>query len=216
MMMELELLAVPPHDRNGTETNTNADVFTTSKSLDSALKKNTAFIKRLRTGISASALSTFLADIRTLSLHKYLSEIISACYEGLCKLKSPGEIAAGVEIISALHQRFGPGEFTRQIGWLLGRGLSTPDKAQLKALTQEMPRAGRKRPVVASSGSCCRVVTELWLVGVLETLDDVEQAGGSGRKGQRWRRWDRWQAARTAPLKAKVAGRWNEGSGQAG
>src|SRR6185437_2411246 len=99
---------------------------------------NTAFIKRLRTAISAATLSTFLQEIRTLSLHKYLSEIISACYEGLCKLKSPGEIAAGVEIVCALHQRFGPAEFTQQIGWLLGRGMSSMDKASLKALPQEM------------------------------------------------------------------------------
>ncbi|KAJ5482486.1 Nonsense-mediated mRNA decay factor (Upf2) [Penicillium sp. IBT 31633x] len=160
-----------------------SDVFATSKSLDSALKKNTAFIKRLRTGISASALSTFLADIRTLSLHKYLSEIISACYEGLCKLKSPGEIAAGVEVLSALHQRFGPWEFTRQIGWLLGRGLSTPDKAQLKALSQEI-REREEKDRLSRHRVLLRVVTELWLVNVLKTLDDVERPEDLGAKGK--------------------------------
>ncbi|KAG0156209.1 hypothetical protein PDIDSM_3386 [Penicillium digitatum] len=146
------------------------NVFPTSKSLDSALKKNTAFIKRLRTGISASALSTFLADIRTLSLHKYLSEIISACYEGLCKLKTPGEIAAGVEVVSALHQRFGPWEFTRQIGWLLGRGLSTPDKAQLKALSQEI-REREEKDRLSRHRVLLRVVTELWLVNETGEVD---------------------------------------------
>ncbi|KAF9243973.1 hypothetical protein DTO006G1_7256 [Penicillium roqueforti] len=160
-----------------------SDVFPTSKSLDSALKKNTAFIKRLRTGISASALSTFLADIRSLSLHKYLSEIISACYEGLCKLKSPGEIAAGVEVVSALHQRFGPWEFTRQIGWLLGRGLSTPDKAQLKALSQEI-REREEKDRLSRHRVLLRVVTELWLVNVLKTLDDVERPEELGAKGK--------------------------------
>lgn len=160
-----------------------SDVFSTSKSLDSALKKNTAFIKRLRTGISASALSTFLADIRTLSLHKYLSEIISACFEGLCKLKSPGEIAAGVEVVSALHQRFGPWEFTRQIGWLLGRGLSTPDKAQLKALSQEI-REREEKDRLSRHRVLLRVVTELWLVNVLKTLDDVERPEELGAKGK--------------------------------
>ncbi|KAJ5927198.1 hypothetical protein N7516_008971 [Penicillium verrucosum] len=160
-----------------------SDVFSTSKSLDSALKKNTAFIKRLRTGISASALSTFLADISTLSLHKYLSEIISACYEGLCKLKSPGEIAAGVEVVSTLHQRFGPWEFTRQIGWLLGRGLSTPDKAQLKALSQEI-REREEKERLSRHRVLLRVVTELWLVNVLKTLDDVERPEELGAKGK--------------------------------
>lgn len=159
------------------------DVFPVSKSLDSALKKNTAFIKRLRTGISASALSTFLSDIRTLSLHKYLSEIISACYEGLCKLKSPGEIAVGVEIVCALHQRFGPAEFTRQIGWLLGRGLSSPDKASLKLLNQEF-REREEKERLSRHRVLLRVVTELWLVGVLKTLDDVERPEDLGTKGK--------------------------------
>lgn len=158
-------------------------MFPVSKPLDSALKKNTAFIKRLRTAVSASALPTFLADIRTLSLHKYLSEIISACYEGLCKLKSPGEITAGVEIVSALHQRFGPGEFTRQIGWLLGRGLSTPDKAQLKALSQEV-REREEKDRLSRHRVLLRVVTDLWLVDVLRTLDDVERPEDLGAKGK--------------------------------
>ncbi|KAJ5665402.1 uncharacterized protein N7477_007850 [Penicillium maclennaniae] len=157
------------------------DVFPVSKSLDSALKKNTAFIKRLRTGISASAQSTFLSDIRTLSLHKYLSEIISACYEGLCKLKTPGEIAVGVEIVSALHQRFGPAEFTRQIGWLLGRGLSSPDKAALKNLTGEL-REREEKERLSRHRVLLRIVTELWLVCALRTLDDVERPEDLGAK----------------------------------
>ncbi|KAL4892462.1 armadillo-type protein [Aspergillus ambiguus] len=159
-----------------------SDIFPVSKSLDSALKKNTAFIKRLRTGINAASQQTFLTDIRTLSLHKYLSEIISAFYEGLCKLKSPGEIATGVEIASALHQRFGPAEFTRQIGWLLGRGLSTPDKGQLKALSPEL-REREEKDRLSRHRVLLRVVSELWLVGVLRTLDDIERPEDVGAKG---------------------------------
>ncbi|KAH0538792.1 hypothetical protein FGG08_004624 [Glutinoglossum americanum] len=147
-------------------------VFQVNKSLDSSLKKNTALIKRLRTAITAPTLNAFIQEIRTLSLHKYLSEIVSACYEGLCRLKSPGEIAAGVEVVSALHQRFGPAEFTYYLGWLVGRGLATPEKASLKGLTaearerEEKERLGRQRVLL-------RVVTELWLVGVLRSLDDI-------------------------------------------
>ncbi|KAI9372916.1 armadillo-type protein [Aspergillus egyptiacus] len=159
------------------------DVFPVGKSLDSSLKKNTAFIKRLRTGINAAAQQTLLTDIRTLSLHKYLSEIISACYEGLCKLKSPGEIIAGVEITSALHQRFGPAEFTRQIGWLLGRGLSSPDKSQLKALSPEL-REREEKERLSRHRVLLKVVTELWLAGVLRTLDDVERPEDVSTKGK--------------------------------
>lgn len=141
-------------------------------SLDSSFKKNTAFIKRLRTAITASSASTFLQEIRSLSLHKYISEVISASYEGLCKLKTPAEIAVGAEIVSALHQRFGPAEYTSYLGWLLGRGMSTPEKAHLKALSQdakekeEKERLSRQRVLLKG-------VTELWLVGLLRSLDDV-------------------------------------------
>ena len=140
--------------------------------LDSSLKKNTAFIKRLRTAITAPILQTFLQEIRTLSLHKYLSEIISACYEGICKLKTPGETAAGVEIVSALHQRFGGTEFTAHLGWLVGRGLSTPEKAHLKSLAPEA-KEKEERERLARQRVLLKVVTELWLVGVLKSLDDV-------------------------------------------
>jgi regulator of nonsense transcripts 2 len=155
-------------------------VFEVNKSLDSSLKKNTAFIKRLRTAITASTLSTFIQEIRTLSLHKYLSEIISACYEGLCKLKSPGEIEAGVEIVSALHQRFGPAEFTEFLGWLVGKGLATPEKALLKTLSAEAKEKEEKERLTRQR-VLLRVVTELWLVGVLKTLDDVTRPDDATR-----------------------------------
>jgi regulator of nonsense transcripts 2 len=150
------------------------------------MKKNTAFIKRLRTAVNAASQSQFVQEIRILSLHKYLSEIISACYEGLCKLKTPGEIAAGVEIVSALHQRFGPTEFTGYIGWYIGRGLATPDKSHLKTLSPEV-REREEKDRLARQRVLLRVATELWLVGVLRSLDDVarpEEAGKSKDSGK--------------------------------
>lgn len=149
------------------------DTFTVGSSLDSSLKKNTAFIKRLRTAITPSTLNTFLQEIRTLSLLKYLSEIISACYEGLSRLKTPSEIDAATEIVSALHQRFGPSEFTEHLGWLLGKGMATPDKSWLKSLTPEVREKEEKERLVRQR-ALLRVITELWLVGVLRTLDDVK------------------------------------------
>lgn len=148
------------------------DVFPVQSNLDANLKKNTAFIKRLRMGINPAGQAQLLQEIRTLSLHKYLSEIISACYEGLCKLKAPGEIATGVEVVSALHQRFGPAEFTGFLGWHIGRGLATPDKAHLKALPQDV-REREEKERLARQRVLLRVATELWLMGVLRSLDDV-------------------------------------------
>ncbi|KAK3638788.1 mRNA decay protein [Elasticomyces elasticus] len=162
------------------------DVFAVQPSLDSNMKKNTAFIKRLRTAINGAGVSVFLQEIRTLSLHKYLTEIVSACFEGLCRLKSAGEVSAGVEIVSALHQRFGPEEFTCYLGWLLGRSLSTPDKAQLKALSNEV-RDREEKERIARQRILLRVATELWLVGALRSLEDVvrpEEAGKAKDSGK--------------------------------
>ena len=148
------------------------------------MKKNTAFIKRLRTTITANSVSTFLQEIRSLSLHKYLSEVISASYEGLCRLKTAGEVAAGVEVISALHQRFGSAEYTSYLGWLLGRGLTTPDRTQLKALAQDVKEREEKERL-ARQRVLLKIVTELWLVGVLRSLEDVarpEDATGRGKE----------------------------------
>lgn len=165
---------------NGRAWDGEKDIYQVNKSLDSSLKKNTAFIKRLRTAITTATLSTFLQELRTLSLHKYLSEIISACYEGLCKLKSPGEIDAGVEIVSALHQRFGPREFTEFLGWLVGKGLATPEKSLLKTLSVEAKEKEEKERITRQR-VLLRVVTELWLVGVLRTLDDVTRPDDTSR-----------------------------------
>lgn len=133
-------------------------------------------------------MNTFLQEIRTVSLSKYLSEIISACHEGLCKLKSPGDIEAGVEIVSALHQRFGPAEFTEYLGWLLGKSMATPDKSYLKTLSLEA-RDKEEKDRLVRQRVLLRVVTELWLVGVLRTLDDVARPddatkGATGRSGE--------------------------------
>jgi regulator of nonsense transcripts 2 len=148
------------------------DVFQVQSSLDSSMKKNTAFIRRLRTAINSASTPTFLQEIRSLSLHKYLSEIISACYEGISKLKTPADVAAGVEVVSALHQRFGPAEFTGYIGWFIGRGLSQPDRAYLKTLSAES-REREEKERLSRQRVLLRVATELWLVAVLRTLDDT-------------------------------------------
>lgn len=158
-------------------------MFEIASSLDTSLRKNTAFIKRLRTAITAASTGTFLQEIRSLSLHKYLSEVISASYEGLCKVKTAGDTAAAVEVISALHQRFGPGEFTSYLGWLLGRGLSTPDKAQLKALSQDAREKEEKERMVRQR-ALLKVVTELWLVGVLRSLEDIARPEDAAAKGK--------------------------------
>lgn len=164
-------------------TNENTDVYSVSNSLDSSLKKNTAFIKRLRTGLSSAAQETFLSEIRTLSLQKYLSEIISAIAEGLGRLKTASEVATGVEVVSALHQRFGPAEFTKQLAWLLGKGLTPPDKAQVKLWTPEV-REREEKERLSRHRVLLRVVAEFWLCGILRSLDDVDRPDEGPPRGK--------------------------------
>lgn len=79
---------------------------------------------------------------------------------------------AGVEIVCALHQRFGPEEFTMPLAWQLGRGIATLDKSYLKTLSAEVrEKEESQRPL--RQKALLRVITELWLVGVLRTLEDV-------------------------------------------
>ncbi|MCJ1313923.1 hypothetical protein MMC25_007603 [Agyrium rufum] len=150
------------------------DGLVASASLDSSMKKNTAFIKRLRTAITQASVNTFVQEIRTLSLTKYLSEIVSASFEGLVRLKTPAEIAAGVEVVSALHQRFGPSDYTSYLGWLIGRGLAPPDRVQLKQLPQET-RDKEEKERLSRQRVLLKLVTDLWLVDVLRSLDDVKR-----------------------------------------
>ena len=118
-----------------------------------------------------------------MSLHKYLSEVISASYEGLCRLKAPVDVIAGIEIVSALHQRFGPADYSCYLAWLLGRGLSTPEKAHLKALGQDA-REKEEKERLARQRILLKIVTELWLVGQLRSLDDVARPEDAMARGK--------------------------------
>ena len=85
-----------------------------------------------------------------------------------------------MEIVSALHQRFGPTEFTEFLGWLVGKGLATPEKSLLKNLAAEVREKEEKERIIRQR-VLLRVVTELWLVGVLRTLDDVSRPDDASR-----------------------------------
>ena len=128
----------------------------------------------MRNGINQAALPTFLEEIRTLSLHKYLSEIILASYDGLCKLKTPADVFAGVEVLSALHQRFGGNEFTSYLGWYIATGLSQPDYLHLKTLNEDI-REKEEKERIARQKSLLRTATELWIAGVLTGFSDIKK-----------------------------------------
>lgn len=70
--------------------------------LDSSLKKNTAFVKKVRQ-FTASQLDTLLKDIAGLNLTKYISEISQAIAETKLKLS---DIPAAITLCTKIHQTY--------------------------------------------------------------------------------------------------------------
>lgn len=67
-------------------------------SLDSNLKKNTAFVKRVKQGLGADAKEQLIKEMRTLNLDKYLDEIVASIVEGLSKCVNAKDSFAAVEV----------------------------------------------------------------------------------------------------------------------
>lgn len=157
-------------------------MFKTVASLDSSLKKNTAVIKRLRTSLVGDSLSVLLKEIETTSLEKYLPEVIAAVYEGLLKTKTTSDIAAAVEIVSALHQRFQK-SFTPRLTSVLARGLAMPKQDTFKGMSPEQ-REREEKERFARQRALLRVGVELYLAGVVRTVQDaVNVDDGATAKG---------------------------------
>lgn len=75
------------------------DYFT---KLDSSLKKNTAFVKKLKQ-FTSTQLDSLLKDISGLNLTKYISEISQAIAEAKIKVS---DIPAAITLCSKLHQTY--------------------------------------------------------------------------------------------------------------
>ncbi|PSN50477.1 hypothetical protein C0J52_10707 [Blattella germanica] len=70
--------------------------------LDSSLKKNTSFVKKLK-NFTSSQLEGVLKDIYTLNLNKYLSEVANAIVQAKLKIF---DISPAVELCNALHHLY--------------------------------------------------------------------------------------------------------------
>ncbi|TFK53931.1 transcription factor [Heliocybe sulcata] len=145
-----------------------------SKALDSSLKRHTALIKRIRQSVGADNRDQILKDIDSLSLEKYVDEIVGAVVEGIARCKTEKDVWSAVEVISALHRRF-PAAFTPSLVELLSQALAPPNRAALSSLASEQrekedaARISRQRPVL-------RVCSELALVGIIR--DSPGRSGG--------------------------------------
>lgn len=145
------------------------DVFPNKASkLDSSIKRNTGFIKKLKQGITKDSKGSLITDIGEVSLEKYLSEIISTTNESL--LKNSGktdDIIAAVEVISGLHQRFNS-EFTIPLieSFLFVFESSTEE------IDSEKDRIARVNVLKNS----VRILIELQLTGILPNVEDLNKS----------------------------------------
>lgn len=154
-----------------TEAWSNGPSRISSASLDSSLKKNTAFIKKARLSLTADNLSSLRTDVKSLSLEKYISEVVSAIAEGLTRLKTNADLLAATEIVSLLHQRFTI-QFTPNLALHLLRGLAPPSLAHIESLSAEQ-RDREESVRITKQKSLLKAATDLWLLGVFRSIQDA-------------------------------------------
>lgn len=136
-----------------------------SQKLDSSIKRNTGFIKRLKQGINKESKQSLLKDLSEVSLEKYLSEITNTAAEGLSNVGNKNEdVIAAVEVVSGLHQRFNA-RFTCGVFELFLNNFTT--SADDSTVDKEgLAKASKLKGNL-------RVLTELYLVGIFTSLDKV-------------------------------------------
>lgn len=125
--------------------------------LDSSLKKNTAFIKKIKTGLSAETHRNVLKEIETLSLEKYLSEIIVSIQEGIFKLSKSDDLTACMAVLTLLNRRF-PGKIIPPVISVLVNSLVDLDV--------ELP--------IQKPRNALKIVMEMQMAGLVESLEDCD------------------------------------------
>lgn len=149
---------------------------TLSSALDSSLKKNTAFIKKARVALTFENLTSLRNDIETLSLEKYITEVVSAVAEGLSKVRTSNDVSASTEVVSLLHQRFST-RFTSLLAFHVVRALAPAPAAYINSLSNEQ-REKEEPARVVKQKYLLRIATELWLVGIFRSIQDAIDGSG--------------------------------------
>lgn len=94
--------------------------------LDSSLKKNTAFVKKLKQ-FTAAQIDSLLKDIKDLNLTKYISEVCAAMIEAKLKMT---DIPAAITLCNELHKIYG--DFSQQFfeNWQKALNIKAGEKIQ--------------------------------------------------------------------------------------
>ncbi|KAI5964772.1 NMD2 [Candida pseudojiufengensis] len=132
--------------------------------LDSSLKKNTTFIKKIKISLNQESYDQILKDIKTITIEKYLSEVITSLVEGLCKVSKNDEILASMEIVSALHQRFGK-VFTSELFDQILIYILNPQDGDEMDEKFENSRLIRQKNLL-------KLIGEFYIIGIFRTSSD--------------------------------------------
>ncbi|ANZ77663.1 BA75_04371T0 [Komagataella pastoris] len=128
-----------------------------TSNLDSSLKKNSAFVRKLKAPFQDG--EKMANEVKSLSLEKYLSEIVDNLIEGFSLTARASDVYATVELVSALHQRF-QASFTealvaRLLFCICDQGTINPD-SKTEIIFSKLTVLRR----------LMRIFTELYLVGL--------------------------------------------------
>lgn len=134
--------------------------------LDSSLKKNMAFTKKLKT-INAENYSAALKGIESLTLEKYISEVCISIEEAALKINKSDDIIPFVEVVSLLNQRF-PGLVVPQL---------------ISALVNCVVNLDESEPITRARNSL-RILFEMFLCGLAPTfsLCDKDSLSDRGKR----------------------------------
>lgn len=139
-----------------------------NRKLDSSIKRNTGFIKRLKQGINKESKAALIKDLSEVSLEKYLSEIINTAAEGLSNVSGKNEdVSAAVEVMSVMHQRF-KAKFTQEVFALYLNNFANLGDDTLSE-KEELSRANRLKCNL-------RLFIELYLVGLFTSVDNLSSS----------------------------------------
>lgn len=143
--------------------NGDGNVFSVKGKLDTSLKKNTAFIKKVRLGITKENEKQLMDGIQTTSLEKYINEISSALCESLCKVSKTADIQCAIEVVSGLHQRFRE-TFTPYIELFFVHSMCYP--------SEKLSKKDEKETQVKIR-NLLKLAMEFYLCGIFRTIDDM-------------------------------------------
>lgn len=152
------------------QANERPSVLETSESLtgDASLKKNTSYLKRIRTALPAAEhTDALIREVAQLRLDKYLSELVTSVAEGCSRVKVGVDVASAVKVVSALHQQYGFEAFTGPLLQSLTSQCKLPPKnAGSASITQEQ-REKEDSSRVSRQRALLRLIADMDAVGLV-------------------------------------------------